>query len=110
MSKMKAESLMAMVDRGRAYAGAGLVLWDNYDEDGDVRVRSRRQASRQSIPLMHAPTRILVPYVPGPAGVHPRANVTASAGGITVAGRAVDRPAAAAPRSQSAKPSRFPIQ
>jgi hypothetical protein len=63
MSKMKAESLMAMVDRGERMLG-WLVLWDNYDEDGDV-ASVTAAGFTQSIPLMHAPTRILVPYVPG---------------------------------------------
>jgi hypothetical protein len=63
MSRMQAERLMAMVERGERMLG-WLTLWDNFDEDGDA-VSVSAAGFTQSVALRHAPVRILVPYVPG---------------------------------------------
>jgi hypothetical protein len=63
MPRMEAERLMDQVERGERMLG-WLTLWDNFDEDGDV-VSVTAVGMIQSVPLLHAPKRILVPYVPG---------------------------------------------
>jgi hypothetical protein len=63
MAPAEAERLMALVERGERMLG-WLTLWDNFDEDGDI-ASVTAAGLTQSIPLTHAPKRILVPYIPG---------------------------------------------
>jgi hypothetical protein len=63
LPRQKADSLMAMVERGERTLG-WLTLWDNFDEDGDIASVSAGGFT-QTVPLMHAPTRVLVAYIPG---------------------------------------------
>jgi len=53
----------AQVERGERALG-WLTLWDNFDEDGDVASVSAAGLT-QTVALLHAPKRILVPYIPG---------------------------------------------
>jgi hypothetical protein len=63
MSSAEAERLLALVERGERMLG-WLTLWDNFDEDGDI-ASVTAAGFTQTVALMHAPKRILVPYVPG---------------------------------------------
>ena len=63
MPTVEAERLIALVERGDRMLG-WLTLWDNFDQDGDV-ASVTAAGFTQSVALMHAPTRILVPYIPG---------------------------------------------
>jgi hypothetical protein len=77
----KAAQLVAMVESGERALG-WLTLWDNFDQDGDV-VSVTAAGFRQVVPLTHAPTRVLIPYVPGqPVYVTGERD---GGGGITVA-------------------------
>lgn len=63
MPAAKARRLMAMVERGERALG-WLTLRDNLDEDGDVASVTAAGVTQQ-VPLFRAPTRIVVPYIPG---------------------------------------------
>lgn len=82
MPRQNAERLMAMVERGERMLG-WLTLWDNFDEDGDI-ASITAAGFTQSVQLMHAPTRVLVPYVPGQP-VFITGDRDGMGGGITVA-------------------------
>jgi hypothetical protein len=79
---IEAERLIALVERGERMLG-WLTLWDNFDEDGDV-VSVTAAGFTQSVALMHAPTRILVPYIPGQP-VFITGERDGMGGGVTVA-------------------------
>jgi hypothetical protein len=82
MPVSEAERLIVLVERGERMLG-WLTLWDNFDEDGDV-ASVTAAGFTQRVPLRHAPTRILVPYIPGQpvliTGEH-----DGMGGGVTVA-------------------------
>jgi len=82
MPRAQAERLLAMVERGERALG-WLTLWDNYDEDGDV-ASVTAAGFTQQVPLFHAPTRILVPYIPGQP-VLVTGERDGKGGGVTVA-------------------------
>jgi hypothetical protein len=82
MPASEAERLIVLVERGERMLG-WLTLWDNFDEDGDV-ASVTAAGFTQRVPLRHAPTRILVPYILGQpvfiTGEH-----DGMGGGVTVA-------------------------
>jgi hypothetical protein len=80
--RAQAERLLAMVERGERALG-WLTLWDNFDEDGDV-ASVTAAGFTQQVPLFHAPTRILVPYIPGQP-VFVTGERDGRGGGVTVA-------------------------
>jgi hypothetical protein len=63
LAPAEAERLIALVERGERMLG-WLTMWDNFDEDGDI-ASVTAAGLTQSVPLTHAPKRILVPYIPG---------------------------------------------
>jgi hypothetical protein len=77
----QAAQLVALVESGERSLG-WLTLWDNFDQDGDV-VSVTAAGFSQTVPLMHAPTRIVIAYIPGqPVYVTGERD---GGGGITVA-------------------------
>ncbi|MCB1838786.1 MAG: hypothetical protein KDI61_00800 [Alphaproteobacteria bacterium] len=74
-------SLLEDVESGKRDLTA-VVLWDNFDQDGDV-VSIESAGVILEVPLYHAPVTVFLPYVPGvPLLVH---GVHDGGGGITAA-------------------------
>jgi hypothetical protein len=82
LPRADAERVIAQAQNGDRALG-WLTLWDNFDEDGDV-VAVSAAGVTQTVELRHAPTRILVPYIPGQP-VYLTGEKDGMGGGVTVA-------------------------
>ena len=56
-------AMLEIDDNSRARI-TSVMLWDNFDQDGDV-VRVQSGGITLEVPIFHAPTTIYIPYVPG---------------------------------------------
>lgn len=81
LSPQEKESLLADIDDGKRRVSV-ITLWDNFDEDGDV-VTIEANGVTLTVPIMHAPVRVFVPYAPG--GVLSITGTRDGTGGITAA-------------------------